>query len=88
MDSLTFAENKIPVYKLAEAEQMWRQYSGTQRGDPAKLAQILLDLASQTTPPLHLLVGPDTYELVTQHRKKEQQEIAAWKVVTLSTDFD
>jgi len=88
MDSLAFAENKIPVYKLAEAEKMWREYSGTQRGDPAKLAMILVDLASQPNPPLHLLVGPDTYQLVSEHRQKEKQEIAAWKDVTLSTDFD
>jgi len=88
MDSLSFAENKIPVYKLAEAEKMWRGYSGTQRGNPAKLSQIIVDLANQPEPPLHLLVGPDTYELVTEHRKKENQEIEKWKDVTLSTDFD
>jgi NAD(P)-dependent dehydrogenase (short-subunit alcohol dehydrogenase family) len=88
MDSLSFAENKIPEYKLAEAEKMWRSYSGTQKGDPQKLVQILLDLGARPDPPLHLLLGPDTYELVMAHREKEQQEIAAWKAVTLSTDFD
>jgi NAD(P)-dependent dehydrogenase (short-subunit alcohol dehydrogenase family) len=87
MDSLNFAKNKIPVYKLAEAETMWRSYSGTQRGNPVKLAQILVDLAAEPNPPLHLLVGPDTYELVASHREKEMQEFEAWKHVTLSTDF-
>lgn len=88
MDSLMYAENKIPVYKLAEAEEMWKQYSGTQKGDPDKLVQVLIDLAAERNPPLHLLAGPDTYQLVTEHREKEQKEIAAWKGVTLSTDFD
>ena len=88
MDSLVFAENKLPVYKLAEAEKMWRSYSGTQRGDPAKLVQIIIELADLSEPPLHLLVGPDTYQLVTEHREKEELEISAWKNVTLSTDFD
>jgi NAD(P)-dependent dehydrogenase (short-subunit alcohol dehydrogenase family) len=88
MDSLVVAENKIPVYKLAEAEKMWRGYSGTQRGNPANLSQIIVDLATQPEPPLHLLVGPDTYELVTEHRKKENHEIEKWKDVTLSTDFN
>ncbi|RKR84069.1 NADP-dependent 3-hydroxy acid dehydrogenase YdfG [Mucilaginibacter gracilis] len=88
MDSLAFAENKIAVYKLVEAEKMWREYSGTQRGDPAKLAQVLMDLANHPNPPLHLLAGPDTYQLVTEHREKEKQEFAAWKDITLSTDFD
>lgn len=88
MDSLAFAKNKIPVYKLAEAEKMWRESGGTQRGDPAKLAQILVDLANHPHPPLHLLAGPDTYQLVTEHRQKEKQEMEIWKEVTLSTDFN
>jgi len=88
MDSLQYAENKIDVYKLAEAENMWKQYSGTQRGNPDKLVQILIDLANNPEPPLHLLAGPDTYELVMAHRATEAKEIATWKEVTLSTDFD
>jgi len=88
MDSLVFAENKLPVYKLAEAEKMWRECSGMQRGDPAKLVQIIVDLVNLPEPPLHLLLGPDTYQLVTEHREKEKLEIAVWKNVTLSTDFD
>jgi NAD(P)-dependent dehydrogenase (short-subunit alcohol dehydrogenase family) len=88
MDSLTYAENKIPVYKLAETKEMWKQYSGKQKGDPGKLEQILIDLALHPDPPLHLLVGPDTYQLVTGHRERETKEMALWKDVTLSTDFN
>jgi len=88
MDSLQYAKNKIDVYKLAEAEDMWKQYSGTQRGNPDKLVQVLIDLANNPEPPSHLLVGPDTYELVMAHRATEANEIATWKEVTLSTDFD
>jgi len=88
MDSLHYAENKIDVYNLAEAEEMWKQYSGKQRGNPEKLVQILIDLANHPEPPLHLLAGPDTYELVIAHREAEALEIATWKDVTLSTDFD
>jgi NAD(P)-dependent dehydrogenase (short-subunit alcohol dehydrogenase family) len=88
MDSLVFAEHKIPVYQLSEAEKMWRELSGTQRGDPAKLVQILADLASHPNPPLHLLLGPDTYGLVMEHRENEKREFADWKDLTLSTDFD
>jgi NAD(P)-dependent dehydrogenase (short-subunit alcohol dehydrogenase family) len=86
--SLTFAKNKIPVYKLEEAEKMWTEFSGQQPGDPEKLVNILADLAGNPNAPLHLLLGPDTYELVTEHRKKEKQEIEDWKKVTLSTNFD
>jgi NAD(P)-dependent dehydrogenase (short-subunit alcohol dehydrogenase family) len=86
--SMTFAKNRIDAYQLDKAEEMWRQYSGKQQGDPEKLVKILTDIASSTNPPLHLLLGTDTYDLVMAHRQKEQQEIAQWKHLTLSTDFD
>ena len=86
--SLTFTANKIPVYKVAEAEAMWRSFSGQQIGDPQKLANILYDVSRIEQPPLHLLLGPDTYELVMNHRANEQQEFETWKNVTLSTNFD
>lgn len=86
--SLTFARNKIEVYQLEKAEKMWRQFSGQQSGDPEKLVKILADIAEHPNPPLHLLLGPDTYHLVIEHRKKEEQETDAWKHLTLSTNFD
>ncbi|GAB3820939.1 SDR family NAD(P)-dependent oxidoreductase [Pontibacter rugosus] len=86
--SLTFTKNKIPVYKVAEAEAMWRSFSGQQIGDPQKLVNILNDIAQIANPPLHLLLGPDTYELITNHRAQEKQEIKTWKHLTLSTNFD
>jgi len=39
-------------------------------------------------PPLHLLLGADTYELVTQKRNEEDAEFEQWKSLTLSTSFD
>jgi NAD(P)-dependent dehydrogenase (short-subunit alcohol dehydrogenase family) len=52
--SMRFAKNKIDVYKLEEAQKMWSQYSGQQPGDPEKLVQILVDIASHPDPPQHL----------------------------------
>ena len=86
--SMTFAKNKIDVYKTAEAEEKWRSFSGQQTGDPQKLVVILVDITEMQSPPLHLLLGPDTLELITAHRQLEQQEIEAWKHLTLSTNFD
>lgn len=39
-------------------------------------------------PPLHLLLGPDTYDLVLQKRKEEAAEFEQWRALTLSTNFD
>ncbi|MBE9463364.1 SDR family NAD(P)-dependent oxidoreductase [Dyadobacter subterraneus] len=86
--SITYAKNKIPVYGLDKAEEMWTQFSGQQTGDPAKLVKILTEIVALENAPLRLLLGPDAYELLKEHRAKEMEEFQAWKDLTLSTDFD
>jgi NAD(P)-dependent dehydrogenase (short-subunit alcohol dehydrogenase family) len=86
--SMVFAKKKIDVYGTGEAEIKWRNFSGRQIGDPEKLAGILYDITGMQNPPLHLLLGPDTYELVMAQREKERQEIENWKHLTFSTNFD
>lgn len=86
--SMQFAKNRIPVYGLDKAEKMWTSYSGQQPGDPEKLVKILTEIVALDNPPLRLLLGTDTYQLIKEHREKEMQEFEAWKHLTLSTDFD
>lgn len=86
--SLTFAKNRIDVYGLDQAEKMWTNFSGQQAGDPEKLVRILTEIVALENPPLHLLLGPDTYQLLKAHREKEMHEFEAWKHLTLSTNFD
>lgn len=88
MDSISYAKNRIDVYGIDEAEKMWSKYSGQQLGDPEKLVKILVKITEMSKPPLHLLLGPDTYELVTQKRKEEDSEFEQWKSLSLSTNFD
>ena len=86
MDSLRYVEQRIDGYGTDEAQAKWAQYSGQQAGDPQKLVALLVKLTELPEPPLHLLLGPDTYALVTQHRRDEAEEFEAWKPWTLSTD--
>jgi len=88
MDSIHYVKNRIAVYGVDEAEKMWSQFSGQQPGDPEKLAEILIKITEMNQPPLHLLLGPDTYELVTKKRKEEDAEFEQWKHLTLATNFD
>lgn len=88
MNSINYVKNRIEVYGVDEAEKMWTKFSGTQPGDPDKLSKILVQISGMEQPPLHLLLGPDTYELVTQKRAEEDAEFEKWKSLTLSTDFD
>lgn len=86
--SMQFAKNKISEYGLDKAEELWRSYSGQQQGDPKKLVKILTEIVELENPPLRLLLGEDTYQLLKEHREKEMQEFETWKHLTLSTNFD
>lgn len=86
--SMQFAKNRISVYGLDKAEELWTNYSGQQIGDPEKLVKILAEIVELENPPLRLLLGMDTYDLIKEHREKEMQEFETWKHLTLSTNFD
>jgi NAD(P)-dependent dehydrogenase (short-subunit alcohol dehydrogenase family) len=88
MNSIQYVKNRIDGYGIDEAEKTWSDYSGKQQGDPDKLVKILLQISEMNNPPLHLLLGTDTYELVLEKRKQEQAEFEQWKEITLSTNFD
>lgn len=61
--------------------------SGKQKGDPRMAALAILTLVDSATPPTHLLLGPDAVEAVGAKISALQGEIAAWKSVSMSTDF-
>jgi NAD(P)-dependent dehydrogenase (short-subunit alcohol dehydrogenase family) len=60
-ESTTFGELSIDDYDEARAEvnAFWTSMNGTQAGDPAKLAQALVQLADSTEPPLRWAAGED-----------------------------
>lgn len=88
MDSLQYVKNRIDVYGIDEAEKLWSKMSGRQKGDPEKLAQIIVKISEMENPPLHLLVGTDAYEPIVKKREAELEEMKKWKTLTVSTDFD
>jgi NAD(P)-dependent dehydrogenase (short-subunit alcohol dehydrogenase family) len=58
-----------------------------QPGDPAKLAQALLELANSAEPPLRLPLGTDALERIAQKNAFVSQETARWLALSKSTDF-
>jgi NAD(P)-dependent dehydrogenase (short-subunit alcohol dehydrogenase family) len=59
-----------------------------QRGDPAKAAQAILQIAALDTPPLRLLLGSDAVHLAGVVAAERAAEDERWRTVSLSTDFD
>jgi NAD(P)-dependent dehydrogenase (short-subunit alcohol dehydrogenase family) len=82
------SKNTIEEYQVERLVDRLRAMNGKQPGDPEKLVAALINLSNEQNPPLHLLMGPDAYQIVMQKRAVEQHEFEAWKELTLSTDFD
>jgi NAD(P)-dependent dehydrogenase (short-subunit alcohol dehydrogenase family) len=58
------------------------------RGDPAKVAQAILRIASEKDPPLRLLIGSDAVFLAGRSAAARAEEDAKWKALSVSTDYD
>ena len=61
-------------------------YVGKEFGDPEKVAQVILDLASRTDLPAHLLLGSDAIGFVREKLTQSLRDIDQWEALTRSTD--
>lgn len=64
-----------------------RAKDGKQIGDPAKAAQVLLDLVDADNPPVHLVLGKDALRLFRSKLSALGSELDAWEPVSYSTEF-
>jgi len=87
-NSLNVAKNKIDAYNLDKQVELFTGFDGKQLGDPKKLAEVLLQIAEMSDPPLHLPLGSDSYNAIVEVRKNEREEMEKWKALSLSTDFN
>lgn len=89
--SLHVQEQRIADYDDGPAGQM-RATAGErnhdQPGDPVKAAKAIIDVVESGQPPVRLLLGKDTVRVVEGKIAHVQQELAQWRTVAESTDFD
>jgi NAD(P)-dependent dehydrogenase (short-subunit alcohol dehydrogenase family) len=62
--------------------------SGSALGDPAKVAQVVLEVAAMDEPPLRLILGSEAYAYATAAAKARAESDAAWRHLSVSTDRD
>ncbi|MGV1761167.1 oxidoreductase [Rhizobium sp. A22-96] len=87
----SMVESKTIIDDYAETAGARRkaahEYSGKQRGDPARGVAAIIKAVDSAEPPLRLLLGSDAYRLAESRLAALQKNFEAWKDVTLSTDF-
>ena len=62
-------------------------YNHNQPGDPAKLAQAVMEIVNAPEPPLRLPLGPDTLARMAEKDALIEKETSAWRALAASTDF-
>jgi NAD(P)-dependent dehydrogenase (short-subunit alcohol dehydrogenase family) len=70
-ESTNYAESTIEDYaeRTEQTVAAWNSMNGQQQGDPAKLANALVQLASQDEPPLRFAAGADAVQVVEKKAK-------------------
>lgn len=57
-------------------------------GDPAKAAKVMIEIANNETPPLHLVLGSEAAAILKDADLQRKEEFEKWLDVTVSTDHD
>ncbi|MFE7125524.1 oxidoreductase [Streptomyces sp. NPDC057617] len=87
--SMTIPEISEPYRGTVGAmAEMVRGMDGQQAGDPAKAARVILGLPEMAEPPVHLLLGSDAYNYVTESDRARTESDAKWRELTESIDYD
>jgi len=65
--------------RLAALKPFWQSMSGTQGGDPAKLAAALLEIANEDTPPKRWMAGADAIAEAERKAMELQEQANAYR---------
>ncbi len=89
-ESTAYAEPSVADYaeRTAAQQAFWTSQNGKQGGDPAKLAQALLTIASRNPPPRRFLAGADAVATAEQVIADLQAQIDAYRDLSTSLALD
>lgn len=87
--SLSLPKNAIAAYtNVREVEAVHQNnYNGNQEGDPDKASAVIIDIAEQQDPVLHLILGPDAYKMADAKITAIQQDMEKVRSLATSTSF-
>jgi NAD(P)-dependent dehydrogenase (short-subunit alcohol dehydrogenase family) len=89
-ESTSYAEPSIDDYaeRTTQTVAAWNAMNGQQGGDPAKLANALVQLASQDEPPLRWVAGADAVQVVEQKAKDLLAQVDAYRELSSNLAHD
>ena len=89
-ESTNYAKPSIDDYheRTKQTIAAWNSMNGKQRGDPAKLADALIQLAGQEHPPLRFVAGADGLAAVEKKAKDLLAQVDAHREESSNLDLD
>ena len=89
-ESTNYAEPSIDDYaeRTEQTVAAWNGMNGQQGGDPAKLANALVQLASQDEPPLRFAAGADAVEVVEKKAEDLLAQADAYRELSSNLAHD
>jgi NAD(P)-dependent dehydrogenase (short-subunit alcohol dehydrogenase family) len=89
-ESLRFGGHAVPDYdeRRLRLRASFEQRNGRQPGDPAKLAEAIVRLASEAEPPLRFLAGAFAVNAADAKLAAMRTELDHWRGLAVSTDGD
>ena len=89
-ESTNYAQPSIDDYaeRTTQTVAAWNAMNGQQAGDPAKLANALVQLASQDEPPLRFVAGADAIATVKQKAKDLLAQADAYRELSSNLAHD
>jgi NAD(P)-dependent dehydrogenase (short-subunit alcohol dehydrogenase family) len=91
MDASSLKASRIEIADYSETAGRIRasaeRVNGAQAGDPAKLAQVLVDFAHEPDPPVRLPLGTDTVAAIEAKHASDAAILERWRTVAVSTDY-
>jgi NAD(P)-dependent dehydrogenase (short-subunit alcohol dehydrogenase family) len=89
-ESTSYAEPSIDDYaeRTKQTVAAWNAMNGQQGGDPTKLANALVQLASSDEPPLRWVAGADAVQVVEQKAKDLLAQVDAYRELSSNLAHD
>ncbi len=89
-DSIAKPKNEIAAYKNVRDVQNAHtdQINNNQPGDPEKAADVMIEVALQENPGLHLFLGADAYQAAQNKMDLVKSDMEIYQKVATATNFD
>lgn len=88
-DSMTYA-TQIEGYETTvnQRSDFFKSGKFVPMGDPEKAAKVMVALATEPAPPVHLVLGSESAAILQHADAERKEEFEKWLSVTTSTDHD